>query len=191
MKKHPFGCFSNRRQSQNDFADEGDSLRTAHFVRLWRTKIHSLRAKCFPEVHTAGKNGFEFVSGLRAENDDGFVCRLLWYFPPACAIIALVELLASTAGDRAFFVSDVTRQASASAVCASPAFCILIYRRPRNNAPWFGEIRIRGRLLSLFSLCCASNSAYLFFFVLLCHCQESCAVPHVLIHGKVNEMASQ
>ena len=148
MKKHPFGCFSNRRQSQNDFADEGDSLRTAHFVRLWRTKIHSLRAKCFPEVHTAGKNGFEFVSGLRAENDDGFVCRLLWYFPPACAIIALVELLASTAGDRAFFVSDVTRQASASAACASPAF--FIYRRPRNNAPWFGEIRIRGRLLSFF-----------------------------------------
>ena len=129
------------------------------FVRLRRTKIHSLRATCFSRRTRRQENGFEFVSGLRAENDDGFVYRLLWYFPPACAIIKLVELLASTAGDRAFFVSDVTRQASASAACASPAFCILIYRRPRNNAPWFGEIRIGGRLLSLFSLCFASNSA--------------------------------
>ena len=191
MKKHPFGCFSNRRQSQNDFADEGDSLRTTHFCSPAAYKNTLSTRKVFSRGTRRRENGFEFVSGLRAENDDGFVCRLLWYFPPACAIIKLVELLASTAGDRAFFVSDVTRQASASAVCASPAFCILIYRRPRNNAPWFGEIRIRGRLLSLFSLCCASNSAYLFFFVLLCHCQESCAAPHVLIHGKVNEMASQ
>ena len=157
MKKHPFGCFSNRRQSQNDFADEGYSLRTAHFCSPAAYKNTLSTRKVFSRGAHRREIGFAFVSGLRAENDDGFVYRLLCYFPPACAIIALVELLASTAGDRAFFVSDVKRQASASAACASPAF--FIYRRPRNNAPWFGEIRIRGRLLSLFSLCFASNSA--------------------------------
>ena len=30
----------------------------------------------FPDVHAAGKNGFEFVFGLRAENDEGFVYSL-------------------------------------------------------------------------------------------------------------------
>ncbi|MGM9587819.1 MAG: hypothetical protein ACI3VA_10075 [Candidatus Limivicinus sp.] len=59
----------------------------------------------FPDVHAAGKNGFEFVFGQRAENDKSFVyslkstrmgafqavCVLMWYFPPACAVILIPD----------------------------------------------------------------------------------------------------
>ena len=71
------GVFLNRRQSQNDFADEGDSLRTAHFCTPTAYKnALSTRKVFFPTYTPPGKTNLNLFSACGPKMMRGFVYSL-------------------------------------------------------------------------------------------------------------------
>ena len=58
----------------------------ASFGRLWRPSRHTLREKCFFRRTRRRKNGFQFISRLRARNSarlfrQAFIIHCFFYFP--------------------------------------------------------------------------------------------------------------